>query len=256
MLGHAGGDGNTERVLRPAKLNLRRNRPLITLGYLSAGWPEWTSLEQTWAPTFVRAHCSAFVGPLWAVHPAVEAAFLSGFYSRLWAGDSLGEAFRIGRRLARSTVAESLDWLAYTLWGDPMARPYRPVRGDGYAIVEPIGREIDDPLLPGIPVRFRVQLRRAPPVWHEERVIEVTEPLDFDNLQVHVKTFDLHVEPPDPITMKRTPSGDYLGWFTLIAPPEMAGELTEAEVFFLEGRRPIHNLTLPLQVEDVGRRSL
>src|SRR5207302_3927294 len=135
--------------------------------------------------------CSAFVGPLWAVQPAVEEAFVSTFYSQLWAGQSLGDAFMIGRILAKAAAPDSLDWLAYVLFGDPMARPYRPVEGQGYAVVEPIGREMDDPVPAGGSARFRVSLRRTPPVWHEERVIEVAETLNFDNLQVYVVTFGL-----------------------------------------------------------------
>ncbi|OYD89880.1 hypothetical protein CDG77_17865 [Nostoc sp. 'Peltigera membranacea cyanobiont' 213] len=92
-----------------------------------------------------------------------EAAFVSAFYNSIWAGQTLGVAFQTARRLAKTVVPESLDWLAYVLFADPMARPYRPVQGQGYAVVEPIGQEIDDPVSPGSTVRFRVSLRRTPP---------------------------------------------------------------------------------------------
>lgn len=239
-----------ERQMRPAKLNLRRNRPLVSLGYVRRDRPELTTLEQTWASAFIRAGCSAFTGSLWAVDPAVEAAFISGFYNRLWTGDSLGEAFHASRQLARAVAPDSLDWLAYVLFGDPMARPYRPVEGKGYAVVEPIGREIDDPLPPGVPVRFRLSLRRTPPVWHEERVIEVAENLTFENLQAHVKTFGLQVTPDSPIAMSLAPSGNYLGWFTLVAPPEMAGNSALVQVFLMDGMLPIHSLMFSLNIEN------
>jgi hypothetical protein len=249
-----------ERQMRPAKLNLRRNRPLVSLGYVRRDhlwwcppWgncPELTTLEQTWASAFIRAGCSAFTGSLWAVDPAVEAAFISGFYNRLWTGDSLGEAFHASRQLARVVAPDSLDWLAYVLFGDPMARPYRPVEGKGYAVVEPIGREIDDPLPPGIPVRFRLSLRRTPPVWHEERVIEVAENLTFENLQAHVKTFGLQVTPDSAIAMSLAPTGNYLGWFTLVAPPEMAGNSALVQVFLIDGMQPIHSLMFSLNIEN------
>jgi hypothetical protein len=239
-----------ERQMRPAKLNLRRNRPLVSLGYVRRNRPELTTLEQTWASAFIRAGCSAFTGSLWAVDPAVEAAFISGFYNRLWTGDSLGEAFHASRQLARAVAPDSLDWLAYVLFGDPMARPYRPVEGKGYAVVEPIGREIDDPLPPGVPVRFRLSLRRTPPVWHEERVIEVAENLTFENLQAHVKTFGLQVTPDSPIAMSLAPTGNYLGWFTLVAPPEMAGNSALVQVFLMDGMLPIHSLMFSLNIEN------
>ncbi len=251
-----------ERQMRPAKLNLRRNRPLVSLGYVRRDhlwwcppWgnrPELTTLEQTWASVFIRAGCSAFTGSLWAVDPAVEAAFISGFYNRLWTGDSLGEAFHASRQLARAVAPDSLDWLAYVLFGDPMARPYRPVEGKGYAVVEPIGREIDDPLPPGVPVRFRLSLRRTPPVWHEERVIEVAENLTFENLQAHVKTFGLQVTPDSPIAMSLAPTGNYLGWFTLVASPEMAGNSALVQVFLMDGILPIHSLMFSLNIENEG----
>ena len=241
-----------EGQMRPAKLNLRRNRPLVSLGYVRRDRTELTTLEQTWASAFIRAGCSAFTGSLWAVDPAVEAAFISGFYNRLWTGDSLGEAFHASRQLARAVAPDSLDWLAYVLFGDPMARPYRPVEGKGYAVVEPIGREIDDPLPPGVPVRFRLSLRRTPPVWHEERVIEVAENLTFENLQAHVKTFGLQVTPDSAIAMTLAPNGNYLGWFTLVAPPEMAGNSALVQVFLMDGMQPIHSLMFSLNIENEG----
>jgi len=111
---------------------------------------------------------------------------------------------------------------------------------------------MDDPLPPGTPARFRVSLRRTPPVWHEERVIEVAEELAFDDLQVHVVTFDLQVTPSPPIPMKRAPTGDYLGWFTLVAAPELAGESAVVQVHFADGMQPIHSLTFSLKIGSEG----
>ena len=201
----------------------------------------------------VRAGCSAFVGPMWAVQPTVQAAFVSGFYSRLWAGDSLAGALQMGRRLAKAAAPDSLDWLAYVLFGDPMARPYRPVQGQGYALVEPIGREMDDPVPAGGSARFRVSLRRTPPVWHEERVIEVAETLNFANLQVYVVTFGLDVIPSPPIAMKKlTPDGDYLGWFTLSVPPDIIAREVRVQVHFEDGMQPVGSLTFSLKLATQG----
>ncbi len=244
--------GEIEREVQPAKLSLRRNHPLVSLSYVNAGQMELTALEQTWASTFVRAGCSAFVGSLWAVQPDVEAAFINSFYNSLWAGASLGEAFYTSRQLARAVAPDSLDWLAYVLFGDPMARPYLPVEGKGYAVVEPIGREIEDPLPPNVPIRFRLSLRRTPPVWHQERVIEVAENLTFENLQVHVKTMGLQVTPDSPIEMNLAPNGNYLGWFTLVAPPEMVDNSALVQVYFMDGEIPIHSLMFSLTIENNG----
>jgi uncharacterized caspase-like protein len=250
LLDNSNDTEDIELQMRPAKLNLRRNRPFVTLSYVKTDIPELTELENTWASAFIRAGCSGFTGSLWAVEPAVEAAFISCFYNRLWAGTSLGEAFYTSRQLARASAPDSLDWLAYVLFGDPMARPYRPVPGDGYAIVEPIGREIDDPLPPGAIARFRVTLRRNPPVWHEDRVIEVAENLLFENLQVHIVTYGLQVIPDLPITMTLTAKGDYLGWFTLVVPNEITDTSALVQVYFADGMRPIHSLNFSLNIEN------
>jgi hypothetical protein len=237
-----------EREVQPAKLSLRRNHPLVSLSFLNAGQPELTALEQTWASTFVRAGCSAFVGSLWAVQPNVEVAFVSAFYNSIWAGQTLGVAFQTARRLAKTVVPESLDWLAYVLFGDPMARPYRPVQGQGYAVVEPIGQEIDDPISPGSTVRFRVSLRRTPPVWYENRLMEVAEDLSFDDLRVFIVTSGLQVTPGDSILMTRTATGDYLGWFTLTVPVEMESRSVLVQVYFEDGIEPVHNLRFALNI--------
>jgi DNA-binding PadR family transcriptional regulator len=246
-----------ETKIRPTKLNLRRNRPFVSLSYVKNDISQLqtkleTELEKTWASAFIRAGCSGFTGSLWAVEPSVEAAFISSFYNQLWTGASLGEAFYTSRQLARAVAPDSLDWLAYVLFGDPMARPYLPVEGKGYGVVEPIGRDIDEPMPVGVPLRFRLSLRRTPPVWHEERVMEVAEDLRFENLQVHVNAFGLEVTPDSIINMNLAPTGNYLGWFTLTAPPEIAGNSVLVEVYFMDGEEPIDNLIFSLEIGNEG----
>jgi hypothetical protein len=242
------GSTAVEDEVRSARLSLRLNRPLVTLGYLSAGRPELTLVEDIWMPTYIRAGCSAFVGPMWAVEPVTEAAFMSSFYAALWAGARLGDAFRAAQNLARSAVPDSLDWLAYVLYGDPMARAYRPVRGDGYAVVEPVGRQPDDPVSPGGEARFRVRLRRTPPVWHDDRVIEVAEQLIFDRLQIHVIVPDLRIAEESPIDMRLTPDRDYQGWFTLLIPQEIVAPTILVQVYFADGDRLVHSVMFSLKI--------
>ena len=260
--GSANSQAQIEQEVNPIKLNLRRSRPLVTLSYLSAGQPELTLLEEAWGRTYTGAGCSGFVGPLWAVGRDVDATFISTFYSALWGGASLGQATHLGQDMARSQHPGSVDWLAYTLLGDPMARPYRPVKGNGYAVVEPVGRRLEDPLPPGGQARFRVMLRRSPPVWYDQRVIEVAEELVFEQLQVHVLTRGLSVVPEPPITLVRTPDGDYLGWFTLVAPGQQAVSRTAAgqpgattstvHVYFADGERDIHSIMFPVSILPPG----
>ena len=240
--------GEIERELQPAKLSLRRNHPLVSLSYVNAGQIELTALEQTWASTFVKAGCSGFVGSLWAMQPDVEAAFTSAFYNSIWSGQTLAVAFDTARKLAKAVVPESSDWLAYVLFGDPMARPYRPAPGQGYAVVEPIGQQIDDPVAPGTTLRFRVSLRRTPPVWYENRLMEVAEDLTFDDLRVFIVTSGLQVTPSDSIIMKPTATGDYLGWFMLSVPPEMETRSVLVKVYFEDGIEPVHSLRFSLKI--------
>jgi hypothetical protein len=239
-----------EDEVQPAKLNLRRSRPLVSLSYLRDGAPTLTALERSAAPTFVQAGCSALVGALWSVQRTAESAFLRRFYYDLWAGNSLGTAFERGRRLARAAAPGSLDWLAYVCYGDPMARPYRLVQGDGYTVIEAVGRKMEDRLRPGERIRFRASLRRKPPAWHEGRLVEVAEELAFDDLRLHVIATGLDVEPSSPITMQRWPSGDFLGRFTLAVPAGTADGTAVVQVYFVDGQKPVQNMTFSLVIEN------
>jgi uncharacterized caspase-like protein len=244
-----GESGDDAAGLTRAMLNVRRNRPLVTVGYLRDKQATFTALEQTWAMSFLRAHCSALVGPMWAVDAAVDAAFLGQFYERLWAGSSLGSAFNSARLLARAAKPESIDWLAYVLFGDPMSRPYRTIDGDGYAVVERIGADLDVPLHIGETARFRASLRRAPPAWHEDRVLEVTDELNYTALALHVLTFGLDVTPAPPIELVHTPDGDYLGWFTLAVPSTLGEGTSLVQVHFVDGQQLVSSLTFSLTIQ-------
>jgi hypothetical protein len=232
-----------------AMLNVRRNRPLVTVGYHRDGEAVFTALEQTWAMNFLRARCSAFIGPLWATDDSVEAAFFAQLYERLWTGASLGSAFHSARMLARAAKPESMDWLAYVLFGDPMSRPYRTIEGDGYAVLERIGMDLDVPLRRGETARFRASLRRTPPAWHEDRVLEVVSEFSFTALALHVLTFGLEVTPASPIELVRTPDGDYLGWFTLAVPPAFDQEHSVVQVHFVDGDQLVNSLTFSLAIQ-------
>jgi hypothetical protein len=119
-------------------------------------------------------------------------------------------------------------------------------------VVEPIGQDIADPVSPGTTIRFRVSLRRTPPIWHEERVIEVAENLIFNDLQAHIVTFGLQITPATSIPLRLTPSGNYLGWFNLTVPPDIIEESNLVQVHFADGMQPVHNISFALRVEHGG----
>jgi len=62
--------------------------------------------------------------------------------------------------------------------------------------------------------------------------------------------FGLQVTPDSPIAMSLAPTGNYLGWFTLVAPPEMAGNSGLVQVFLMDGMLPIHSLMFSLNIEN------
>jgi len=70
--------------------------------------------------------------------------------------------------------------------------------------------------------------------------------------KAHVKTFGLQVTPDSPITMNLAPTGNYLGWFTLVAPPEMVGNSALVQVFLMDGILPIHSLMFSLTIAAEG----
>ncbi|QTA78700.1 Alpha/beta hydrolase fold-containing protein [Desulfonema limicola] len=237
-----------EIELGQTRLYLSSNRPMVSLSYLNSRLSGLTNLEQRWASSFISAGASAFVGPMWMVTPAVEAAFVRGFYSALWTGQSLGTAFRLGQKLARSAVPDSLDWMAYVLYGDPMARPYRPVKGDGYAVVQPVGRDIEDPVHPGEKIVFRVSLQRSPPVWNNNRLVEISKELSYENLQAHIITFDLPVEPESTIKMYNV-GGDYRGWFTLLIPENKIAKPSPVQIHLTENDESVKTINFSLNIE-------
>jgi hypothetical protein len=119
-------------------------------------------------------------------------------------------------------------------------------------VVEPVGRQPDDPVPPGGEARFRVKLRRTPPVWHAGRVIEVAEQLVFDHLQVHVVVPDLQVAEEAPIDMRPTPDQDYQGWFTLLVPQAFAAPSALVQVYFADGERLVHSVIFSLNIAGPG----
>jgi hypothetical protein len=62
---------------------------------------------------------SAFVGTLWEVNDLLAAEFAIAFYDRLFAGDTLGQAFYAARLHVRDRQPANPTWLAYVLYGDP-----------------------------------------------------------------------------------------------------------------------------------------
>jgi hypothetical protein len=100
---------------------LRRDRPII---FLNACHTARLAFALTglggWAERLVGdLGVSAFIGTLWEVNDLLAAEFAITFYDRLFAGDTLGQAFYAARLHIRDRQPGNPTWLAYVLYGDP-----------------------------------------------------------------------------------------------------------------------------------------
>ncbi|ODS32049.1 MAG: hypothetical protein SCARUB_02834 [Candidatus Scalindua rubra] len=75
----------------------------------------------SWASQFSEAGCSGFVGSFWSVDDELAYLFAREFYSMFLDGIPLGEAFRQAREEVRKQNPFNTTWLAYCLYGDPLA---------------------------------------------------------------------------------------------------------------------------------------
>ena len=69
-------------------------------------------------PTSGRG-AGAFVGAQWSLFDDTALTFATSFYQALLAGETLVDATRAARGAAKT--AGELSWLAYTVYGDPVA---------------------------------------------------------------------------------------------------------------------------------------
>jgi len=100
---------------------LRKQRPLV---FLNACHTARLAFALTglggWAERLVvDLGVSVFVGTLWEVNDLLAAEFAIAFYDRLFAGDTLGQAFYAARLHVRDRQPANPTWLAYVLYGDP-----------------------------------------------------------------------------------------------------------------------------------------
>ncbi|MBI1298749.1 CHAT domain-containing protein [bacterium] len=100
---------------------LRKARPLV---FLNACHTAQIGFSLTglggWAERMLGdVRANAFIGTLWEVNDELAAEFSETFYSALWQGSKLGEAFVAARQRVRDLQPDNSTWLAYTLYGDP-----------------------------------------------------------------------------------------------------------------------------------------
>jgi CHAT domain-containing protein len=74
-----------------------------------------------WPRTFWDGGAAVFIGTSWAVDQSAAAAFTEGFYDALLQGQTLANASVTAREEARKAKGDS-SWLAYVVYGNPVAR--------------------------------------------------------------------------------------------------------------------------------------
>ena len=165
-----------EEANAEARVSLRLKQPIIGLSFLQRSpHPHlMTNLLPQRVLPFLRAGAGAVVGTWWPVSQRADRVFRKTFYDLLERRLDLGEIVRRSRLAVRRALPHLSDWCAYTLFGDPRARPYQPEPGQGYTTLECLNP--DEPFQPGKRYTFRICIRSRPPIWHRERLIQ-PEPL-------------------------------------------------------------------------------
>jgi hypothetical protein len=89
------------------------------------------------------------------------------FYEQLWRGQRLTEALTRARAAIREQAPHDPAWLAYTLYGHPLAKVYVPQPGEGY--LEARFRDLTpgDSLRIGLAYDLEVTLRKEAPTWYQ-----------------------------------------------------------------------------------------
>jgi O-acetyl-ADP-ribose deacetylase (regulator of RNase III) len=254
----AAGDGAPEdaavdRAVRRARLDLRLKQPVVTLAVLdrpdAAAPPDPDARDALLAERalrFLRAGASAVVGPWWATSDAADRVFWATFYDLLTARRlPLGESVWRARLAVAHQLPERPDWLAYTLLGDPRARPYVPEDSEGYTTLECLGLDADRPLRAGHTYHFRTAVSSRPPVWHQDRLVRVHDGGPPAGLSALFLAPGLQTEFPRPVPMR--PVGRATVEATYALTPEEDGTFVLV-VNVLQGAECLQMLQLPLVV--------
>lgn len=230
------------------RIDIRLKRPLVTLSILDTDNAKWQTEEEHWllperTLPFLRAGASAIVGPWWPTSESADQVFWPTFYNLMMQGMPLGESIWRARLAVRDAMPNHLDWLAYTLLGNPCAQPYWPEPSEGYTTLECI--EADDTLVVGKTYTFRASIHSRPPVWYQDRLIEV------ENLPQNPKVLFLAPgivdEIPEPIQME--PIGRTMLQATIELTPREPGEFYLIARLLADEER-LQSLRLQLKISE------
>jgi hypothetical protein len=247
MAGHP-GDAPTDD-LATARLNLAAKRPVVTLSIWQAQGGGDFSAEDFLQPAdilpYLRSGASALVAPWWPTSPAADQLFWAAFYDLLAARRlSLGEAVWRARLVLHQALPASPDWLAYTLFGDPRARPYVPEASDGYTTLECLDLRPGERMVAGNAYRFQAAIHRRPPVWFDERLVEISELPE--KARVRFIALGLGLPAAEPIELQPDANRTTL-FASMEIPLSQPGQYTLMAQFFA-GREHLSTLELELDV--------
>jgi hypothetical protein len=183
------------------------------------------------------------IGSWWATSEEADYVFFSTFYEMLERRVPVGEAVWRARRMVQQRLPHTLDWLAYTLFGDPLARPYLPEISGGYTTLECLSH--DEFLRPGHPYAFRATIRRRPPVWYQDRLIQ-TEELP-QQMRALFLAPGIQSTPPQPVDMQ--PAGQTMLQATIELTPPAVGDYPLL-VQLMEGDEHMKTLQMMLKVRE------
>ncbi len=125
-----GGDELRPEEISGVLRNLGRSTPLVFLNSCHGARGAFTLVGAGgWASRYLDAGAGAFIGAYWAVSDQGASAFAQSFYQEMYAGSSLASAVRSARLSIRSPSDPT--WLAYTVYGDPMAVRWQPPADQG-----------------------------------------------------------------------------------------------------------------------------
>ena len=239
--------GNGEEEIPKARLNLRLKRPIVTLSILNGALPhiysnDWLLPERVLP--FLKAGASAVVGTWWQTTEAAERVFWSRFYDFLDNRLPLGEVVWRSRLAVQRALPHSPDWLAYTLLGNPRAKPYEPEDSMGYTALECLSA--DEPLQPGKTYYFRASIRTRPPVWYKDRLIQ-PEALTNDLTALFLAP-GLEITESEPIPMQ--PAGRTMRQATVPLTASAPGNYV-LRVQLFEDEEYLKTLSMTLKVADL-----
>ena len=246
-----GASGSTvlpvEDELPRARLDLRFKRPIVALSIVGGDAPAHDGRSSMPMPdlavSFLRAGASAFVGSWWPTTASADQIFWTTCYELLERRLPLGEAVLRSRTAVERALPDQPDWLAYTLFGDPRARTYRPETSDGYATLTCLNA--DEPFRAGRTYAFQASIASQPPEWYEDRLLRV-ERLP-DAAQVLFLAPGLPGTPPEPVPLQ--PAGRTLLLATTHLTPPAPGRYTVLAHLFT-GDEHLNSLQLLLDVAD------